>query len=49
MTLSVASAAGGALAFGKTGLLQFVPKDLQPVIKAAHRNVRLGHTFWSDA
>ncbi|KAK9833176.1 hypothetical protein WJX74_009411 [Apatococcus lobatus] len=38
MSLSVLSALGGAVAFGKTGLLQFVPKDVQPVIKTAHRN-----------
>ena len=40
MGLAGASSVGGAVAFGKTGLLQQLPRDLQPVIKAAHRNVR---------
>ena len=37
--LSTASAIGGALAFGKTGLLQLFPAHVQPKIKAAHRTV----------
>ena len=38
--LATLSAVGGALAFGKTGLLQLFPRDWQPRIKRAHRSVR---------
>ena len=37
--LSTSSAVGGALAFGKMGLLQLFPQHLQPQIKTAHRMV----------
>ena len=40
MTLAGLSAVGGAVAFGKIGLLQLFPKDVQPIVKTAHRNVR---------
>ncbi len=39
LALATLTPIGGALAFGKTGLLQLFPKGLQPVVKTAHRNV----------
>ncbi|KAK9865930.1 hypothetical protein WJX84_000338 [Apatococcus fuscideae] len=38
LALATLTPIGGALAFGKTGLLQLFPKGLQPVVKTAHRN-----------
>lgn len=39
LLMTVASALGGALSFGKVGLLQFVPEQHHARIKGAHRQV----------